>query len=370
MTIKLSHSAKDTFLQCPKKYDLHYNQKIRPTYEGSALFFGNAVDEALNVLLLAKKKRLTKEETELAQKDVYEVFDEYFKEKKIAREMVDLRTDLRANYYKSDFDSDLLALEDEKTLAEYMKVHGYEEACPEKLRNALFSSVEESGYQGLDLIDRSFLNYCTWLSMRRKGHMMIEAYERDLMPKIQEVLSIQRYVYIEGDGVTVRGLIDFEAILDDGKKYTIDNKTSSRPYKADSVETSPQLATYNYVTQYQNAAYFVMIKKPQKIKVKTCQKCGTVTEGREKTCKVGGKDRCGGEFDVAIRTQIRTQGVRGTISEELEDQTLREFEEVTDMIEAGDFPENREGDCFHFGQKCPYYRLCRDGKMDGLKDCK
>ena len=366
--IRLSHSAKDKFLECPRKYELHYIEKIRPVYEGSPLFFGNALDEALNVLLLKKKKELTDEEKELVSQDIFSVFDEYFTRKKVAGEVIDLRTDIRANYYKSDFHEGFLTEEDYIELRAYMDKVGYEEKCPKTLRKTLLNAIQENGYTDLDMEDKSFLNYNTWLSMRRKGHEMIKVYEQELYPKIQEVISIQRRVEIGGDGAKITGLVDFEAILDDGKAYTVDNKTSSRKYKADSVETSPQLATYNYVTQHENAAYFVLLKKPKEIKVKECQKCGTITEGREKTCKEGGKDRCNGEFNETIRLEMKTQEVRGVINAELEDSTLQDYETVIESIETGDFPENRSGDCFSFGQKCQYYNYCREGKMDGLKD--
>ena len=42
--IKISHSGKTMYEECPRKFDLHYNSKIRATYESSPLFFGNAVD--------------------------------------------------------------------------------------------------------------------------------------------------------------------------------------------------------------------------------------------------------------------------------------------------------------------------------------
>lgn len=377
--IKISHSGKTTFNECPAKFDLHYNKKIRAVYESSPLFFGNACDEALNVLLLKKKKVLTDEEKLIADSDIYEVFDQYFTYKEIANEKIDLRTDLKANYYGTDYHPAFMEDSDYKILEEWMATKGYEETCPKKLREALLSSKETDGWQGIDLVDRSFLNYNTWLSLRRKGFAMLDSYKKELYPKIVEVISIQRKVYIEGDGVAIRGLVDFEAILDDGKRYTVDNKTSSKPYKQDSVETSPQLATYNYETQHGNAAYFILLKKPKETKVKTCQICQNVTEGREKTCKVEHKydpengnkvmtARCNGEFSIEVRVEMKCQEVRGTISSELEDETLGEYEVAVEAIETGNFPENREGKCYSYGQKCQYYSLCRDGSMTGLKD--
>ena len=52
MSKKISHSAWSKYLVCPKLYDLHYNQKLRPKGTTSALLFGSAIDAALNVMLL------------------------------------------------------------------------------------------------------------------------------------------------------------------------------------------------------------------------------------------------------------------------------------------------------------------------------
>ena len=49
---RISFSAWDKYLTCPKMYDLHYNQRLRPSGKSSPLVFGVALDEALNSLLL------------------------------------------------------------------------------------------------------------------------------------------------------------------------------------------------------------------------------------------------------------------------------------------------------------------------------
>ena len=51
MAIKLSHSAKEKYLRCPMAYHMHYNLGIREKQLSSALVFGSAMDEGLNVML-------------------------------------------------------------------------------------------------------------------------------------------------------------------------------------------------------------------------------------------------------------------------------------------------------------------------------
>ena len=52
---RLSNSAKDKFLQCPRKWYIHYIQRLRGATLGSPLFFGGALDDAWGHLLLEKK---------------------------------------------------------------------------------------------------------------------------------------------------------------------------------------------------------------------------------------------------------------------------------------------------------------------------
>lgn len=51
---KLSHSGRELYETCGYKFQLHYNQRLRSKNTSSALLFGSAFDEALNVLLLER----------------------------------------------------------------------------------------------------------------------------------------------------------------------------------------------------------------------------------------------------------------------------------------------------------------------------
>lgn len=60
--MKISHSAKDTYLTCPYSYYLHYFRKLRTVNEKSSLKFGSSVDIGLNSLLEGKTVETAKEE--------------------------------------------------------------------------------------------------------------------------------------------------------------------------------------------------------------------------------------------------------------------------------------------------------------------
>ncbi len=45
--------------------------------------------------------------------------------------------------------------------------------------------------------EREFLSYCAWLSLYRKGLMMLEAYQQNIIPKIKKVLAIQKSISLK-----------------------------------------------------------------------------------------------------------------------------------------------------------------------------
>ncbi len=125
---KLSYSAWKRYMICPKSFDYHYNERLRPTGKSSALAFGSAVDEALNQLLLSNA-------------DPVKVFRDIFN----WEDTRDLDFD--------DRDYDELLVGDTE-----------------------FSSPEQA----------------SWASLRVKGRILLEAYVKEIYPLIEEVESVQQ----------------------------------------------------------------------------------------------------------------------------------------------------------------------------------
>lgn len=192
--IRLSHSAKEKYEQCPYKYYLHYVMKYRSSLQSSALCFGNALDIALNTMLEGGS-------------NYHEVFDyEWNKYEEICDSI---------EFYKSDLDKSLLT-ESELQLSEHKQ---------------------------------------NFLSLSRKGRKLLDAYKENIMPRIKEVISIQGEVTISGyddqnnqTEDSIYGKLDLIALIedDDGKirHALLDNKTTSEPYPKDAVQKKDQLALY------------------------------------------------------------------------------------------------------------------------------
>jgi len=357
---QLSFSAVQKYKTCPKMYQLHYQDRLRSDKIGSPLLFGNAIDEALNVLLLKKKKILTEEEKALSSLDPKQIFDRVFTYQLVNGEQEDMPTSLFLEYYKSDFDADLLDDEDILRIKNYIKLAGYEETDPFKLRDEIEDNKKNGDINSADL---AYYNLCSWLSLRRKGFMMLEKYEEAILPMIEEVHSIQRKVELPNEkGDKLIGLIDFEATFV-GKEgiYTVDNKTSSRKYKASDVNDKGQLVLYDEFTENGKGAYCVLLKKVKKNKIKRCDDCDVIETGRKINCP-----SCKEKFvNIIIENEIEFQVLGKEIEEESKDLLFDEINDILERIEIKEFPEDRSA-CFQFGKKCIYYDYCREGDTEGL----
>lgn len=370
--IRLSHSAIERYKSCPRSYKLHYIDKIREEQIGSALFFGGAIDAALGEM---KKLKMPSYKGEI--RDPFEVFLEKMSKCKYNKEEIELPFTLKTRYLTSDYDEDLIIEEYIPELRKYLVENGYESDNPIEVMRQLQRFIKVNGFIKLDELDKIFYNYCSWISLCVKGSMMIDAYKKDLLPQIEEVISIQKEVNLpNSSGDYITGYIDFEAKLV-GKTgiWTCDDKTSGNKYKNTSIKESQQLCIYSEYTNNNQAAYFVLIKKVRKTQHKTCLKCGKITTGREQKCSNGGtgKNRCNGDFKIKTICSIDTQIITDEITEEQKDLTFSGFHDILYNIREENFPRIRHEECFQYGKRCSYFERCHGkdrNSMEGLVNMK
>jgi hypothetical protein len=275
--MRISHSAANTYLECPRKYFLHYFLKLRPTEKRSALAFGGSVDEALNILLLTKDLNASMMKFE----------EEWLKFK-----------DIDIAYSKADLDSFLV------------------EDCDEA------TSVKDR----------------TWLSLLRKGRILLDAYATQILPRIKEVIAVQLDQLAKndsGDELIIK--TDMIVVWEDGRRILFDNKTSSIKYASDSVATSPQLGIYYETLKAQynldGCGYIVIPKRIRKAKLPQAE-------------------------IVVIIDQV---------SEESINNTLQSFDDVLVKIKSAEFPCNMNS-CTNVFGRCQYYNFCRSGDRSNLEE--
>lgn len=331
--MRISHSAKETYLQCQEKYRLHYQERLRSPIFGSPLFLGGAFDEALNCLLLRLKKpeNFTEEDRELAEQDPYEVLDKHLTHKEYNGKEVYLPEYEFAKYFSKDYDESMLEPEDLMIINSKGDELGYDELEVADCTDFILACRNDiRSKKSLDSNAQVLYNLINWCSSRRKLRYLLEMYERDVLPQIEEVFSVQKKVELTAGEHNLIGYIDFVASFkgEPGVKYVCDNKLSSKAYPTDAIDDAVQLATYCEHEELKKAAFVVTEKGLRK-------------------------------RDPRHRIQI----IKGEISEELFEKTFDQFGEVVYNIEQGIFEktgmDGSKQECFHFGQRCPYYNTCR-----------
>jgi hypothetical protein len=329
--MRISFSQRDVYNQCSEKWRLHYKEKIRTDRIGSALFFGRACDEAFNRLLLAKKTHLTEEDKEFMEKSAMDHFYDNMKEMVMNDETVFLKNSIKPLYFNSDYTPELF---EDKDLSEI-----YDRACELDLvlrdEDELEQFVKEcraiiKNDNKLEEEELFLFNLIHWLSLKKKGELMVEAYAKEVLPKIHEVHSIQEMVDLKDEGDHLVGAIDFTCTFteDPDLLFIVDNKTSSRPYKKDSVYYSEQLATYSEYKGIKHCAYIVVEKSIRK-----------------------------------RHPRVRTNIIKDVIPEETLDKTFDNFTDVIYNIKEKKFKKLQEPKkCFFFGRKCDFYNYCWNNK--------
>jgi len=277
-------------------------------------------------------------------------------------------------YANSDFDSDLLYEADYQSIKEILGEQ-YDIGVDSILENykKLSERKSVSGIGSFSQSDLSFYNYMNWLSMRRKGYLMLTAYKKKVLPKITKVHEVQKKVSLTNEhGDEIVGFVDLIADIKDVGTVILDNKTSAREYADDSVITSAQLSLYMHAlySQYQtrNAGYIVMRKGVIKNRTKICSKCGYDGSGaRHKTCSnVIEGVRCNGEWTETFDFDINIQFIINEIPEQTETIVLENSDTINESIKAGLFPRNLNSCDNYYGGKCVYFDLCYKNKPNGL----
>lgn len=300
---RISYSAWKKYTTCPKLYDYHYNKRLRPTGKGSPLYFGVAIDAALNVMLLKSG-------------DYLQTFRDFFK-------FEDL-TD--CVWSDKDWDADL------------------------------FTDDQ------LDTLKDATMDKKIWACMRVKGRILLEAYEEQILPLIEEVHSVQLELPDRP------GFSDAIVTIKGFGKVLIDNKTASRPYQRDAVTKDTQLALYAKSLGLSRAGFVVLNKRINKNKKKICTTCGfDGSYTRHKTCASEATGiRCHGTWEESVNPQAYIQLLIDDVPDINKILISESITDVEDAINKKVFPRNLNACDKMYGKPCPYYNMCYNNDDDGL----
>ncbi len=365
MANRLSHSSVNKFQHCPTAWNLHYKKRIRSTKAKSSLLYGTAIDKSTALLLEGQSLEEAKK-----------VFDQYWRFQYVNGKQEYIPTLGNLVYAKADYDEDLLSDE------AWSKI----ECAKEEVLN-LITRRNTEGFDALRPDQKVIVNHAYWWSLYAKGHLMLEAFKKKVMPKLTKVYSTQEEISLENDeGDTVVGFVD---LVSDVKGYEqpviLDVKTSARNYDEEtSVIYSPQLSLYTsalsekYNTRL--AGYIVLNKAVIKNKKKICSVCSfDGSGGRAKTCDqefatedmkkgvvVKKMVRCNGAWNETIDPDIYVQFLVEEIPQATEDLVLSNIVDINTAIKTGTYTKNLSNCLNSFGQPCEFLNLCFRGDMTDL----
>lgn len=368
MSNRLSNSACNKFISCPKSYEYHYLRKIRPTIFRSSLLFGSALDKAIGTLLDPKDEFRTPEE----------VFQDTWTSQELNGKTVQLSDCRNLVYAKSDYDKDLV---DQSEL----DVIG---VTKEEAQNAI-DRRDDIGYANLYDEDQIIVNKVSWLSLRRKGLLMLKAFREKVLPKLTKIYSTQEFIELENeDGDTVVGYLDIVADVEGyDTPIVLDVKTSAMKYdEKDSVIFSTQLTLYVHAVcekyNTRKAGFIVLNKSIIKNKTKICSKCNyDGSGGRSKTCdkeelvwienkkgiKIEKSERCNGKWIETINPEVYVQFIVDEIPEATENIVMENIQNINQAIKTNNFTRNLSNCSNIYGSPCEYIKLCYYDNMDGLE---
>lgn len=368
MSNKLSFSSIKTYTECGEKYRKHYIEGWREKYFHSALAYGSAIDKALNDLL---------ETRELGK--ALKSFDVHWESQEIQRgTLTSIAMNENLVYADKDFDLDLLSKDDLRALSVYLNTNPSDiYVDPITQFDQLRDLKKQKGFDNLSSADKQYFNYVNWLCLRRKGHIMLKSYHKDILPKLKEVLAVQHEFSLSNeDGDSVIGFVDLIATWEDGRRLLLDNKTSAKDYDAGAASHSSQLILYYHKLKEQYAlngvGFIVMNKQIQKNKIKICRKCDFDGSGsRHKTCnnEVSGV-RCNGEWVEHINPECNIQVQLDTITDRAEDLVLDSFDQANKAIKAGVFLKNLSACKTYSGLTCQFFNSCWHGNDSNLINVK
>jgi hypothetical protein len=411
--MKLSHSRVEKYLSCPRSHELYYNKKIRPTTTTSALYFGGKLGLVLAGICLRKKVGdYIDDEFEQVTKALkpFEYFDELLETVEINGVEEELAYSPNIRYYRKDFNRSILTEDDVAEISDYAKELGlflgerpatFDDFIEEYLSNQVHDT---------DIL--SFLNLHFFLSLRRKGQMMLHEFLYRFFHKIVAVHSIEREIQIDMSLAvdepytdSMIGFIDIECDYKLCEEYDKKILKMSRDLEDEyykfvkrrvSLEKAQQTAhkeemedivvelneLYKKMAK-NNKEYADCLKYGDIIKLTGDFKTSSTRYGTKKLTESSQLARYNfvaqnpyQGYIVFVKTlKCPKNGLRkgelhseiqvlfGNRDEELENAVLDEDEVVLEKIEAGEFPKIDEKSCQRiYGARCPYYNYCWDNK--------
>lgn len=368
MSVKISYSQANTYITCPQAWAHQYVNKWENPIEGSSTYFGSAIDAAVGEMLEGKQDWL---------KTFYDRWNKSWSFGK-STQIFD-NPDIVFGH--KDFDQYVLEPKDYPQLEIWAKqlnlLPSTTVPTPDELVQLYkqCSDAKKNPYKHITKDQLIYFNRASWLSMKRKGKVLLEAFKVQFYPKVKKVLATQQRATIKdqvtGDSIT--GFIDFVVELEGfDKPIILDLKTASMPYNQQDIDLTQQLVIYSAMkgAEYNTdlVGYVVLCKNIPKNSVFTCTSCGHVKTGRHKTCdNVINGNRCGGSWLETVTPEPVVQILIEQKTQEQINAVLSDYGNIIFAMKNGIVYKNTSKCANMYGAPCQFYDLCHKGDSSGLR---
>lgn len=351
-------------------WKVKYVDKIDSDVEGASLAFGSAMDTAVGAMLEGKQ-------------DWLPIFYDQWKSQFVFGQVKKVFDNPSIGYGHKDLDVDLLEPKDYPELERWAKELNLIAATHTPTNDELIGLYKTIGkdkgnpYKGINADQLKYWNRASWLGLKRKGKVLLNAFYTQFYPKIKKVHAVQKKVDLvdpnSKDSIT--GFVDMVIEIDGHPKPIIfDLKTAGQPYDQHKLHVSPQLTLYSAMaSQMYNTdlvGYVVLNKNIQKTEISTCTTCSHLKTGRHKSCDALKADgsRCGGTW---LDTKVPDPQVQVMVAQKTQDQindVLGDYSNIIVAMKNGIVWKNTDRCDNHFGSQCAFYNYChKGGDMTGLK---
>jgi hypothetical protein len=327
------------------------------------LFFGTAIDSAV-------------EEALKGDKNFKEVFLSKWNKAGMYGKFVQVYDNDDITYSYNDFDKYIFTAEDTDLATGWINELNLSHCgvSPAEVYTHI-AKLKKNPYKKATIAEQKYFNRVSWLSLKRKGLLLLEAFETQFLPKVTKVLSTQKSASLSDPttGDSIVGYIDMVVELEGIEKpVIIDLKTAARPYTEEHLDNSEQLGLYyamesrNYDTNL--VGFLVLCKQIPKEESSYCQDCGYVKDGRHRTCNnaVAGA-RCGGDWITKKTPKPEVQLLIQAKTDEEIQLVLDDAANIIESMKQGIVYRNLDVCTNWYGGLCPFYEACHKGDFSRVE---
>jgi hypothetical protein len=362
MSFRTSYSQNSTYISCSKHWYLSYVEKWESPVSGASLYFGSAIDAGVTAMLEGKSNWLN-------------VFKDRWHKAYSFGTSTDVYDNPDIAYANKDFDEYVFEPKDIITLEGYVIELGLNSLNPIELYKDI-ASRKKNPYKSISPVELRYFNRASWLSLRKKGELLLNKFNTDFYPKIKKVISTQQRGSItdQATGDSIVGYIDMVLELDGYDKPIIfDLKTAAQPYEQEDIDLTQQLTLYSAMkgADYNTdlVGYVVLCKNIPKDDVSYCSVCNHKKSGRHATCDnvLPTGSRCSGKW---IDTKVCNPQIQVLVQKKTKaqiDDLLTDMSNVILAMKNNIFYKDISKCNNWYGGRCPMYEGCHNNDFSGLK---